>query len=272
MFPELFKIGPIAIRGYGLMLTISFLLGLYYIYKISQKTKANFDHLLNIAFIMIFGGVVGARLFYVFFHLDEFSGNWLDSFNPFHSGQFGIAGLNLYGGVVTAIILSFIYIRKKEMPLLATFDTFAPTLGLGLIFTRIGCFMNGCCFGTPTDLPWGVSFPLDSIPYYVFGDAHLHPAQLYSSFYGLFLFLFLHWRLKHKSFDGQVVALLFMIEAIFRYLIEFVRYYESEMHFSFMGMNPTYNQAISIMLFALGLAIYIIQFYSKQAKTAKIKG
>jgi phosphatidylglycerol:prolipoprotein diacylglycerol transferase len=264
MCPELFKIGPIAIRGYGLMLTISFLLGLYYIYRTSHKYKINFDHLLNIAFLMIFGGVLGARLFYVLFHIDEFSGHWLNSINPFQSEQFGIAGLNLYGGVLTAIVLSFIYIHRKRMPLLATFDIFAPTLGLGLIFTRIGCFMNGCCFGTPTNMPWGVVFPNGSIPYYIFGDAHLHPAQLYSSLYGLFLFLFLHWRLKRKSFDGQVVALLFMIEAIFRYLIEYVRYYESEMHFNFMGMSPTYNQAISIMLFALGLVIYIVQFKSQR--------
>ncbi|SYZ73325.1 Prolipoprotein diacylglyceryl transferase [Candidatus Zixiibacteriota bacterium] len=260
MYPELFKIGPISIRAYGVMLTISFLLGVIYVYKMSKKKNIPFDPLLTLAYIMIFGGVFGARLFYVLFHLDEFKNDWLSSINPFHSGQFGIAGLNLYGGVVVAVILSFLYIRVKRLPLFATLDLFAPTVGLGLIFTRVGCFLNGCCFGTPTNLPWGVSFPVGSIPYYIFGTEHLHPAQLYSSLYGLLLFLVLHWRLKHKIFDGQAVGLYFMIEAVFRYLIEYVRYYETEMHFSFFGMEPTYNQLISILLFLLGMTIYIWQY------------
>jgi phosphatidylglycerol---prolipoprotein diacylglyceryl transferase len=270
MFPELFKIGPIAIRGYGLMLTLSFLLGLFYVYKMSRKRKIDFEPLLTIAYIMIFGGVIGARLFYVLFHLDEFKNDWLASINPFHSGQFGIAGLNLYGGILTAVVITLFYIHRKKLPLLSTLDLFAPTVGLGLIFTRIGCFLNGCCFGTPTDLPWGVVFPPDSIPYYIFGAEHLHPAQLYSSLYGLLLFLLLHWRLKHKLFEGQVVSLLFMVEAIFRYLIEYVRYYETEMTFSFMGMRPTYNQVISIILFIAGLTIYITQYLRNRSVTRNI--
>jgi phosphatidylglycerol:prolipoprotein diacylglycerol transferase len=260
MYPELFKIGPVVIRSYGLALTLSFLLGVIYIYRTARKKNISFDPLLSIAYIMIFGGVLGARLFYVLFHLDEFREDWLSSFNPFHGGQFGIAGLNLYGGILTAVILTYIYLRRKRMPILATFDLFAPTIGLGLIFTRIGCFFNGCCFGTPTTLPWGVVFPTDSIPFYTFGSEHLHPAQLYSSLYGLLLFIFLHWRLKHKIFDGQVLALLFMIEAIFRYAIEYVRYYEDEMMISFLGMHPTYNQIISIVLFLTGLILYLYQF------------
>lgn len=259
MYPEFFRIGPIAIRGYGLMLTISFLLGVFYVYRASKKRKIDFNLLLSISYIMIFGGVAGARLFYVLFHLEEFSGNWSSAINPFHSGEFGIQGLNLYGGILTAVILSYLYIRSKRLSVLQIFDLFAPTVGLGLIFTRVGCFLNGCCFGTPTGLPWGVSFPPNSIPSYVFGAEHLHPAQLYSSLYGLILFLVLHWRSKHKSFDGQVVSLLFIIEATFRYLIEYVRYYENDMKLSFMGIGATYNQVISVLLFLTGLAIYIIQ-------------
>jgi phosphatidylglycerol:prolipoprotein diacylglycerol transferase len=260
LYPEFFHIGPFAIRAYGVMLTISFMLGVYYIYRMSSKYKIDFNPLLTIAYIMIFGGVAGARLFYVIFHLGEFKDNWTSSFNPFQSGQFGIQGLNMYGGIVAAVILSYLYIRKKNLPLWKIFDIFAPTIGIGLMFTRVGCFLNGCCFGIPTELPWGISFPEGSIPHYVFGTAHIHPAQIYSSLYGLLLFVVLHWRLKHKIFDAQVVALLFMIESVFRYLIENVRYYESEMKFSLMGMESTYNQLISLALFITGLTIYIIQY------------
>jgi phosphatidylglycerol:prolipoprotein diacylglycerol transferase len=260
LYPEFFRIGPIAIRAYGLMLTISFLLGVYYVYKMSRRMKIDFSPLLTIAYIMIFGGVLGARLFYIFFHIDEFKSNWLSAVNPFGSGEFGIQGLNMYGGVLAAIILSYVYIRRKKLNAMKIFDLFAPTIGIGLAFTRVGCFLNGCCFGNPTDLPWGVSFPSGSIPYYIFGDAHLHPTQIYSSLYGLFLFIVLHRRLKNKRFDGQAIALLLMIEAVFRYFIEYVRYYESEMVFSLFGLQATYNQAISLFLFVVGLTTYIYQY------------
>jgi len=260
MYPEILKLGPFAIRSYGLMLIISVMLGIYYVYRMSKKTEFDFGNLLTIAYILVFGGIIGARLFYVLFHLEEFEGHWLDTINPFQSDQFGIAGLNLYGGVIVAVIGSFIYLKIKKLPVLRIFDLFAPTIGIGLIFTRIGCFLNGCCFGTPTDLPWGVSFPVGSMPYYIFGTEFIHPAQIYSSLYGLLLFIYLHWRLKNKKFDGEVIGLLFMIEAIFRYAIEFVRYYEDAMHITILGMHPTYNHLISILLFLLGLGIYLYQY------------
>ena len=134
----------------------------------------------------------------------------------------------------------------------------APTVGLGIGLGRIGCFLNGCCFGTPTDLPWGITFPSGSIPDYVFPHQSIHPAQLYSSLYGFLLFFVLHHILKRKRFDGQVIAVYLMFEAVFRYLIEYVRYYETEMHLSFLGMDPTWNQIASILLFVLGLIFYRI--------------
>ena len=87
----------------------------------------------------------------------------------------------------------------------------------------------------------------------------IHPSQIYSSLYGLVLFLFLHWRLVHKQFHGQVLAMMFMIEAVFRFAIEYVRYYEAAMHIHIFGMSPTYNHLISISLFILGLIIYLTQ-------------
>ena len=259
MHPELFRIGSFAIRVYGVMLALSFFVSVLYIKHICLKYERPFNQFINIAYIMIFGGVIGARLFYVLFHLGEFSGNWMASFNPFHSEHFGIAGLNLYGGVIVAIAGSLAYTRWKKMSVLDTFDFFSPTLGIGLAITRIGCFFNGCCFGTPTNLPWGVSFPEGSIPYYVYQGAAIHPAQLYSSLYGLGLFILLHYMMKRRAFVGQLIAALFMVEAVFRFAIEYVRYYEEAMHFSLWGIEPTYNQVISILLFLLGLGIYIWQ-------------
>ena len=259
MYPEVFHIGSIPIRSYGLMLALSFLLGVLYIKYLSTKRNKPFEQYLTIAYIMIFGGVIGARLFYILFHLSEFSGNWGAAFNPFQSEQFGIAGLNLYGGIIVAIAGTMLYCYVKKLSILDVFDYFSPTLGLGLAFTRVGCFLNGCCFGTPTDLPWGISFPPGSIPYSVFHDAPIHPSQLYSSLYGLGLFILLHFIVVNRKFIGQAVALLFMIEAVFRFAIEYVRYYEEAMHFNLDGIEPTYNQLISALLFLAGLAIYLIK-------------
>jgi phosphatidylglycerol:prolipoprotein diacylglycerol transferase len=108
-------------------------------------------------------------------------------------------------------------------------------------------------------LPWGVSFPTGSIPYLQYGQAHLHPSQLYSSLYGLSLFLLLHFLLKRRAFVGQIVAILFMCEAVFRFLIEYVRFYESAMIIQFGDSSITYNQLIAVGLFVVGLGVYFWQ-------------
>ena len=257
MCPELFHIGPIPIRSFGVGLALSFLLGVIYVKKVCQRDGRSFEPMLTYAYIMIFGGVVGARLSYVVLHWSDFSHNLLSIFNPFHSGQFGIAGLNLYGGILLAIGGSFAYALYKGHHILDIFDYYAPTVGLGIGISRIGCFLNGCCFGTPTDLPWAVRFPDGSIPYSVFGPAHIHPAQIYSSLYGFALFIILHFVLKKRQFIGQVTAILFMSEAVARFLIEYVRYYEDAMWFDFMGLRPTYNQLVALGLFLTGIIIYL---------------
>ncbi len=259
MLPELFQVGPIPIRSYGLMLALAFLAGVLYIRWITKKDGKPFEPYLAVAYIMIFGGIIGARLFYVLFHLEDFAGNWGAMFNPFAGGQFGISGMNLYGGVVVALLGSVAYLKWKQMSVLEVFDDFSPALGLGIGFGRIGCFLNGCCFGTPTDLPWGCTFPSGSLPHSVFGDVHVHPAQLYSALYGFGLFVVLHLLRSRKQFVGQLAAITLMAEAVLRFVIEQVRYYEEAMHFDVGVWQPTFNHLISVALFIVGLSIYLIQ-------------
>lgn len=258
MLPELFHLGPIPIRSFGIGLALTFLLGVLYVKRATERDGKPFELYLTFAYIMIFGGIIGARLSYALLHWSDFSDNLTGIFNPFGSGQFGIAGLNLYGGILLAMAGAVTYAWMKKISILEVFDYFAPTVGLGIGISRIGCFLNGCCFGTPTDLPWGVSFPIGSVPYYVFGTDHLHPAQIYSSLYGFGLFLALHFLSRNKQFVGQLVAIFLMAEAVFRFAIEYVRYYESAMHFTLGSMHPTWNQVASGGLFIAGLTIYIL--------------
>jgi len=150
MFSEIFRIGPIALRSYGLMLALSFFAGLFYTRWRARREGLNENFVLNLGFLSILAGIIGARLFFVFFHWSDFSDQLLDAFNPFASSmQIGIAGLNLYGGVVTAIVVALTYCLAKGQRLWQIFDIFAPAIALGIFLTRIGCFLNGCCYGTP---------------------------------------------------------------------------------------------------------------------------
>ncbi len=259
MFPEFFHIGPVPIRAYGLLLALAFFSGVLYLQKVSKRDGKDFDSMLTVAYIMIFGGIIGARLAYILFHLEDFYGNWGATFNPFGNGQFGISGLNLQGGMILAIVGAFIYLKKKKLPIFDFFDYFTPAFGIGLAFGRMGCFFNGCCFGIPTDLPWAIMFPENSIPRSIFGETALHPTQIYSALYGILLFFLLHYILKNRKFPGQAVAITLMLEAAFRASIEPFRYYEGAMYFSVNGINITYNYVMAFMLMITGLVIYLKQ-------------
>ena len=259
MLPELFRIGDFPIRSWGVMLALSFFVGVYYIRWVCIRYNRPFEQYLTVAYIFIICGVVGARLSYAFLHWREFSGHLLNIVNPFAGGAYGISGLNLYGGILASLGGAILYLKLEKLSVLDVFDHFAPTLGLGIGISRIGCFMNGCCYGTPTDLPWGISFPGGSLPFYQYGDLPLHPAQLYSSAYGFALFMVLHLMLRRRVFVGQLVAVTFMAEAFFRFLIETVRYYEPAMFFSLWGIEPTYNQVVSLGLFVAGVLIFILR-------------
>ncbi len=257
MHPEIFHMGALAIRSYGVMLALSFILGIWYVSRMSRGTELIFSRILILSYIMILGGVIGARLFYVLFHLGEFSGHWLDTINPFQSDCMGIAGLNMYGGIFVGLTMALIYLKLTGQKILWTLDLFAPTIGLGLFFTRIGCFLNGCCFGIPTNCFLSVTFPPGSMPWFIFGDIPIHPAQLYSSLSGLVLFLFLHWKLKNKQFDSEIIAWLLMLEACFRFAIEYVRYYEAAMLVRILGFDMTWNQVMAPIMMAGGVFLYL---------------
>lgn len=257
MHPEILSIGPVVIRAYGVMLFISFMAGLLFVRSRAKARGITPDFTINLAFIVIIAAILGARLFYVFYHWSEFSGNLLSIINPFGAGgTIGIAGLNLYGGFICAVLSGVIYIRMEKEPFWPTMDLFAPAVALGTFFTRIGCFFNGCCFGNQCDLPWGVHFPEGSIPYSIFQDVAVHPTQLYMSLFGLGLFLMLYFLDKRKHFPGMIFAVFLIFEAMFRFLVEFVRYYESAMYA--FGLQLTYNHIVALILMGIGIALFFV--------------
>ncbi len=161
MYPELFEIPFIhlTIKSYGLMMVIGFLSCVSLIRHLSRDFTPNPQLITNAALYSLVGGVIGARLFFVFHYFDKFRSNPLEVFAIWQGG------LELAGGVSVFIIVILSYLRYHKLPIRRYLDVLATGLMLALVFGRIGCFLNGCCYGKPTELPWGVRFPYNSFAY-----------------------------------------------------------------------------------------------------------
>ncbi|MDZ7369662.1 MAG: prolipoprotein diacylglyceryl transferase [candidate division KSB1 bacterium] len=268
MYPVLFKIGAFELRSYGLALAVSFLLGILISLKRAQKVNVDQNTIMDLSVLMIISAIIGSRLLYVLFHLDEFRGRWLDTISPIQSnGQIGLAGLSVMGGIILCFITAFIYLRIKKQSFFKIADVMIPTVGLGIFITRIGCFLNGCCFGLPCDghHPFCVTFPLDSPAGSIFPNQPLIPTQLYSSLYGLMIFGLLLWVERYKWFDGFLFSLFLILYGISRFTIDIFRYYEESTIVLKMGTTGlTINQLLSIAFIFAGVGIIVANFNLKK--------
>jgi len=144
---------------------------------------------------------------------------WLEIFMVQHGG------IVYYGGLIGASAACVVFAWRRRLALWKLADILAPSVALGSFFGRWGCLMHGCCYGRPTDLPWGIQFPLghpshlhdDGAPHYV------HPTQIYDSLLNLALFAGLAWFYKRRRFDGQVFALYLVCYAVLRSFVEYFR-------------------------------------------------
>jgi phosphatidylglycerol:prolipoprotein diacylglycerol transferase len=161
MHPELFRIPftSLTVKGYGLMLVIGFLLAVHVIRRLSRNITPDPQMITNASLYSLVAGVIGARVFYVLHHFDNFAGNLKSVFAIWEGG------LELLGGVIAAIAVIVLYLRYHKLPARRYLDILAIGLMLALTFGRIGCFLNGCCFGKPAEVPWAVTFPYGSFAY-----------------------------------------------------------------------------------------------------------
>jgi len=269
MHPVLFTIGWFEAHSYGLLLMGSFLAGIYLGVWRAKKVKIDPNHIIDLSIILIISGIVGSRGMYVLFHLDEFRGQWLNVINPFQSdGSIGIAGLTVLGGILLCIVNSIIYLRYKKLPLLAIFNIMAPSLALGFVFSRIGCYLHGCCYGTPTSIVWSVVFPANSPAGFQYPGQQIHPAQIYASFAGAINFTLLILSERLSFFKDKTFFLFLIFYGISRFIVDIFRYYEESMILlNVSGISYSLNQGISILLFIGGVAgIYILNKKSEQIR------
>ena len=248
MHPTIVKFGSFAIHSYGLLLAVAFLIAIQLFLMRGRARGLPEDRLSTLSLWLLVLAIIGGRLLFVATHWDEYKVDPLAIFRLWEGG------LILYGGYALAIAGGIVYVRRAGLPVWRVGDAAAPSMAIGVGIGRLGCFMNGCCYGVPTTLPWGIKFPPESYSSAVFPGETLHPSQLYMSGAGFLLFFVLLALDRKRRFDGWLFWSYIAMDAALRFLIDFTRYYdETAVLGRFAGLTFNMNQLLSVGLIAVSL-------------------
>jgi phosphatidylglycerol---prolipoprotein diacylglyceryl transferase len=253
VYPQLFHIGSFWLPTYGFLVAMGVFVGLMVASKLSAYQGLDSDKAWNLGIIAILSAIVGAKVLLIINDWSYYTKNPREIFS-LNTWQ---AGGVFYGGLIAAVAASVWYIRRNHMPVLRTSDAFAPGIALGHVFGRFGCFAAGCCFGKPTNLPWGVKFtnPLAEAISGTPLNVRIHPTELYEAAVELINFFILYWMVKHKKFEGQVIGTYLFLYGVARYFLEFVRDDPGRGTVFHGAMSGT--QLISIFMVLAGGALWL---------------
>jgi len=209
VYPVLFRIGSFDITSFGVMVALGALAGLL-VFRNELRRAQLPDSAVDAAVYGLVGGLVGAKLLYVFEHLRESS---------FWALALDRGGMSWFGGFVGGVLAGLLMIRLKRWPTLAVLAAATPALAVGQMLGRIGCFLVGDDYGRPTTLPWGVAFP-EGLPPTI---DRVHPTQLYEAvFLALLTWALIRWR-RGGMPDKIVLGRYLVLAGAFRFALEFVR-------------------------------------------------
>ena len=259
MHPVLFEIQGFPIRSYGLALTLAFAVGIAVAYVRAGRSGIDRERILDVCIVILVSSLVGSRLLYAATHPDEFRaphGTWTMIFDPSRSelGAQGIVGMSMTGGVVLATVCALLFMRLRGLPLLGTADLLAPSVPLGEGITRLGCFLNGCCHGTPCAWPWCVQFPAGSEASLRFGEASVHATQLYTSVLSFALAVALLAFARRRPRPGAVFFAFLTGIGAERVLVDLLRAYDpGDVLAHPFGVQLSVHSAIAMGLLLAGL-------------------
>jgi len=222
--PLLFHFGHIAIPTYGVCTAVALLAALVVSMRAAKRAGLRADKVWNLELLAILTSLVTARLLLWFGH------PWLFRRHPFW--LLGLASLpNIWfalGGVAIGVLASVLYSFSEELPILKTLDAMAPAASLAFCINRIGAFCGGSAWGTPTHLPWGVTYR--SVVAYLWYRAPLgvkvHPVQLYDAAASLAIFAVLLWMARQDRVllrDGEIAGAWLFLYGVCRFFLEFLR-------------------------------------------------
>lgn len=208
------RLGYFHVNAYGAMLMTGFIVGMLSAIRLGRRRGVAAESLLDLGLLILVSAIVGARVLYW-----AITPNPGPLFDPHDVATNGLGGLSFHGGLLGGLLATLIYVRVKKIHFWRLADTLAPGLAVGYAITRIGCFLNGCCYGKACDLPWAVVFPKlhDHIP--------RHPSQLYASLMGFAMFgiLLLLSRGKSLGRAGRLLMAFLMLEGVERFTMEIFR-------------------------------------------------
>jgi phosphatidylglycerol---prolipoprotein diacylglyceryl transferase len=249
VYPELFRIGPITVYTYGVLLAASYLLGLRLAMMRAKARGLDANRVLDLGIYIIIAALVGAKILLFIVDFDQFRRSPAELLTLARSG--GV----FYGGLILAVAVAFWYIWKHRLPFWTTCDVFAPGIALGHVTGRLGCLAAGCCYGRQTDVPWAITFtnPLAASNVGTPLGLPLHPTQLYEAGAALLILIFLlTTERKGRYFSGRTFWSYMFLYAVSRFVIEF---YRGDPRGMIMGMST--SQFISLLLAPLSIAMLV---------------
>ncbi|MEL6195703.1 MAG: prolipoprotein diacylglyceryl transferase [Myxococcota bacterium] len=257
MHPVLFEIFGFPIHVYGVLIAGGFLLAMNLSRRQAEREGEDPEQLADIAFLALVAGIVGARIVFVITKIDEYMRNPLDIF------LFWRGGVVFYGGFIGAALMIIYYCRKHRLDYFKIVDILIPYLAMGHAFGRLGCLAAGCCFGKPTELPWGIEFPINSMAHaqqqndlLVSSHEHplpVHPTMLYEAGFELGLFALLLWVRTRKRFHGQLFLTWLALYAVLRSVNEVLR--GDKERGLYYGLST--SQWISLVVAATAVVLFI---------------
>ena len=268
MNPIFFHIGSRPIHWYGVMMAAAFLSCMYIWSWLAEKDERPRDTGSTIAFWIMLTGILGARVGFILSEPGQFAEN------PLSMLYIWEGGLIFYGGLIGAALAITVVAKAGKHKLTSYYDLAIAAVPFGHALGRIGCFLNGCCWGSVTDAACAVSYPLGSAPHHAHsqvpgllaegatGSAPVHPVQLYEAGLSLLLFAILVYLFPRRKKDGTILAIYAMGYGVIRFIMEFfrgdIRNSVLPDGSSFLGLEHLdVAQFISICIFAFGLILWI---------------
>jgi phosphatidylglycerol:prolipoprotein diacylglycerol transferase len=177
--PLVFQLGPIALRWYGLLISLAVLLGLVLATRLGRTRGIDAAVIADLLPLLVVGAVIGARVYYVALEWRQYAGNWGDIFAIWRGG------IAIHGALIGGSLVTILYCRWRRQPFWSLLDVLVPAVALGQAIGRWGNFFNSEAFGLPTDLPWKLAIPVANRPSEFLFATGFHPTFLYESLWNL---------------------------------------------------------------------------------------
>ena len=264
MHQYLFFVGDFPIRAYGLILSLSIILATGVAYFLAKQDGRWHNHIVDIGIYSGIAGIVGARLWDVFFFDWAYYSHHLSEI--FYVWQGGMA---IQGGIVFGVGAGIIYARRHKIDILALADIVAPAIILGQAIGRCANLLNGDAFGAPTGGNFGIIYPETTLAYHTYGAQPLWPAEVWEGQIDFVIFALLLIFRAFPHAKGQAFSLYIMLYSLARFGLEFLRGdYATPVFLSFTSAQTT---SVVAFILALIFFIYCQITYSRQKKTVKSK-